>query len=182
MDCRSIYDLENKACREELNNYANMNAHCDPVRAKQVKNIDASANKMGLDYFVYSVCEECCDCIPRGASVGQYQMRKATGNLHNVNRGNCPAHAWFDICKIWPQVAFVSSPGQKDPVKESPPICPILTTWIRRPENSNWLLRSHVEIERPIKRFLKRFVSVAKCRFRLPWQSCVQLEAAQNRL
>lgn len=180
-NCKSIYDLDNNKCRKQLKQYARLNKKCDPVRAKQVKDFDKNANKEGLDYFVYSVCEECCDCIPRGAKIEEYNRRLAIGTLFKPNRGNCPAHAWYDICKIWPKVKYVSLPGWKKP-KDLPEICPILTSWLNSPASSQWLLQSRVDIAESIKGFLGRFLIAAKCRNKKLWESCHKLESAQNRL
>lgn len=181
VNCKAIYDLDDPACRAALTNYSLMNRHCDPVRANQVKNFNSSSNKQGLDYFVYSVCEECCDCIPIGATSGQYNMRKMQGTLLSSHRGNCPAHAVYDICQIWPEVKFVSGLGSRDQFWR-PRICPLLQQWLNSPQSQNWLSQSFVPMNPHIKYFLDRFGRVARCRNPSTWQRCHNLEDQQNRL
>lgn len=181
VNCKAIYDLDDPACRAQLENYARLNRNCDPVRVRQVENFSVPANKMGLDYFVYSVCEECCDCIPIGARSDQYSTRKEKNTLLSSRRGNCPAHAAYDICLIWPNVKFVSGPFSKDQFWR-PKICPLLKSWLRSPQSNNWLERSVVPMDKRIFEFLTRFGRVARCRNRDTWMRCQMLEENQKRL
>lgn len=181
LDCRSIYDLENAGCRAEIRKYADLNKDCDPVRVEQVKAFSPT-DVMGLDYFIYSICEECCDCIPRGTDPTDYVNLKAQNRLFIPNRGNCPAHAWFDICKIWPKVRFVSRENWRDPKGDNPIICPVLTTWIRGPDATNWLQQDMVTQPQSVTKFLNRFLRVAKCKNRKGWEACARLEKAQDRI
>lgn len=181
VNCRSIYDLDSKACRYQLNQYAKFNRHCDPVRSRQLKGISNPLNKQGLDYFIYSICEECCDCVPIGAHISQFRMRRKTGKLINVNRGNCPAHAVYDICKVWPKVRFVSRGKMKNEFSR-PMICEELRKWFNSPASTNWLGRSFVPINDNIKHFLERFSYAARCTNRGTWERCQRLEAAQQRV
>lgn len=183
-DCRSIYDLTAPRCRAALRTYASKNAKCDPIRRRQVMDFSKLENIQGLDYFVYAVCEQCCDCIPRGSKLWQYQLRKNMGNLLSVNRGNCPAHAWYDICAVWPKVRYVVRPnGLPLPYTKTPPLlCPLLTTWIRRPENNPWLLKSYAFVDPPIKQFFLSYFKVANCALPFVWRSCINLERTQQRL
>lgn len=178
-NCRSIYDLDAPACRTQLKQYAQFNRHCDPVRARLVKNI--KKNKQPLDYFMYAVCEECCDCVPMGAGVNQYRYRRRRRKLLNANRGNCAAHAYFDLCKIWPNVRYVTLGGGKEQFWK-PKICPLLTQWFNSPDGANWLQRSYVPLDPRVATFLGQFLRVAKCRNRDLWQKCAALEHAQKRL
>lgn len=181
VNCKAIYDLDDPACKLQLENYARMNRHCDPVRSRQVENFSNPANKMGLDYFVYSVCEECCDCIPIGAKVSQYDDRKKNNTLYSSRRGNCPAHAAYDICLIWPNVKFVSGAKSKDQFWR-PKICPLLRSWLNSPQSNNWLEKSFVPMDNRILEFLNRFGRVARCGNRDTWMRCHGLEEAQKRV
>lgn len=181
-DCANIYDLDSSSCQNQLKQYARKNKDCDPVRYKQVQDFNNTANRMGLDYFVYSICEQCCDCVPFGAKRSQYKARLESNTLLNAARGNCPAHAFYDICKVWPKVRYVSSISDSDNPKWMKTICPELTKWIKRPENVKWLPQSDVVIAPPIKNFFRRFFRVAKCGKRNIWKRCVDLEGAQKRL
>lgn len=178
-NCRAIYDLDDPACRAQLRRYSQFNRHCDPVRARQTRNI--TRFREPLDYFIYSVCEECCDCIPIGATVDQYQQRRESGRLFRANRGNCPAHAFFDICRIWPNIRYVTLGGGRTQFWR-PQICPLLTEWINSPAGANWLPRSFVPLNQSITEFLNIFLRVAKCRNRDMWMQCAALESAQSRL
>lgn len=181
VNCKAIYDLDSAECQKQLKNYARLNSHCDPVRAKQVKNFKNVANKQGLDYFVYSVCEECCDCIPRGSKLAQFAQRKKDNKLFSSSRGNCPAHAVYDICQIWPKVKFVAGKNTKDQFWR-PEICPLLREWLNSPQSSNWFSASFVPMNPRIKEFLNIFGNVARCRSRDTWERCHGLEDAQKRL
>lgn len=183
-NCRSIYDVTGPQCKSALQTYAWYNRECDPVRLRQVADFSNAANVEGLDYFVYSVCEQCCDCVPRGSAPMQFWSRRSMNTLLNANRGNCPAHAWYDICAVWPKVRYVVDPnGLPTPKQQNPNyLCPMLTTWIKRPENNPWLLKSWLWIDPPINDFFLSFFEVADCAHQRVWQSCADLEDKQNRL
>lgn len=182
-NCNAIYDLSTRWCRDELRKYARLNAACDPVRKKQVRNFDHARNREGLDYFVYSVCEQCCDCVPRGSLPSQYPWRKANNKLLTPNRGNCPAHAWYDICTVWPDIESITNPnGFPKPNWKVSKLCPKLTNWIGRPANNPWLFKSYTWVDPPIKNFFDQFFKVVKCSDRDIWSRCTDLESKQNRL
>lgn len=191
-DCANIYDLNYK-CREELKKYAKLNEKCDPIRAEQVKDFKNEDNRNGLDYFVYSVCEQCCDCVPIRAAVEQFVKRRDKGTLLNVNRGNCAAHAWYDICRIWPDIRSTEpydpllhdEEHAEEPESETnkpPKICPILFKWIKRPSNQKWVKAGWLWLDRPLKTFLSDLVVSANCTFPRTWKKCTLLEGAQNRV
>lgn len=180
-DCSNIYNLDTQTCRDSLVEYAALNP-CDTVRNNLVQNLNSGANIKSLDYFVYSVCEECCDCVPMGASVGQYMTRLAAGTLYKSNRGNCPAHAYYDICKVWPQVRYVKKPGEVTPDLSSwPKMCPESKIWRDTPSGQNWYNKAEVSVQPPFAQFLERFVE-SSCGGADVWNDCTKLEAAQNRL
>ncbi|PXF42360.1 hypothetical protein BWQ96_07880 [Gracilariopsis chorda] len=181
-DCTSIFDLESQSCRAELKEYVRLNKHCDPVRAEQVpKMMSSGGARQGLDYFIYSICEQCCDCIPRGTHISQYGFRESIGKLFNAGRGNCPAHAVYDVCKVWPKIRGVVSAGESRKVS-APMVCPHLKTWLRNPDNANWLHRNQVKYHPAVGNFLNSFIDAAGCSARPFWESCVRLETKQKRL
>lgn len=99
-NCKSIYNIQNAGCKAQLQQYANANP-CDWKRKQQVQSWKPQDIE-GLDYFVYSICEECCDCIIKGTKPQDYGMLKqthkpSTPSLYTPNRGNCPSHAYFDV-------------------------------------------------------------------------------------
>lgn len=176
-DCKSIYNLGTAGCKAQLNQYVNMNP-CDKKRKNQMANF--GANKVGLDYFVYSVCEQCCDCVPFGATAGQYDSRKASGGLFQANRGNCPAHAYYDICKVLPNVKYFSKPGQGDQGGYQK-ACPALKQWFNSPASNNWL-GSTTSISPTVSKFLGSVFWNSGCGQKSVWQKCANLEQAQNRI
>lgn len=181
-DCTAIYKVSEPKCKAQLELYTKLNP-CDTVRAAQLGNLGNATNRRDLDYFVYSVCEECCDCIPSGARPWAYNQRRARGisALTNLARGNCPAHAYYDICLVWPLVRHVSAPGNR--LRSSfPKICPLLTSWFKSPAANNWNNNNNVTMAAPIKNFLLLFNRVARCRARPTWESCTALEKAQRRI
>lgn len=183
-DCRSIYDIKAPKCQHYLKVYAEKNKKCDPVRFKQVQNFNDERNVEGLDYFVYSMCEQCCDCVPRGAKDEQYSKRRQSGGLMDAQRGNCVAHAFYDICKVLPKIRYLVDPGDKFTMKSTykPFMCPQFTTWMRRKGNGNWIYSDNHYIDPPISRFFNNFFSVVNCRNKKVWQSCTDLEGKQGRL
>jgi len=70
-DCAAIYDSTTSQCKATMNKYVQANP-CDGVRASAMQKINAgnggNFEKNAINYFLYSVCEQCCDCIPMGAS------------------------------------------------------------------------------------------------------------------
>lgn len=180
-DCTAIYDIDDGECREQLRQYAQLNGECDPVRARQVLDFQPQQNRFGLDYFLYAVCEQCCDCVPIGASVAQYEQRQMNDSLLNVRRGNCAAHAYFDLRNLWPEVRYVSAEGG-DSLPTAPKILPFLDAWINSPAANDWIERSDVQIDPNIEAFLSLFVRAAVCSNRDVWESCTALEVAQNRV
>lgn len=182
-DCKKIYNLDDFGCRAELRRYASMNK-CDRRRNLQVRNFNSYTNRIALDYFVYAVCEECCDCIPRGTNRGDYDRRKRSGTLLKVDRANCPAHAHYDICRVFPNIRYVKSPFQKNPsnLSKFPKVCPIFKKWKFGPNGQNLYNKSQVYIPYQLRRFLSQFMSAAKCTDRSLWNQCLNLEKSQKRV
>lgn len=183
-NCRSIYDIQAPKCKYYLKLYAKLNKQCDPVRYRQTRDFNNSANIEGLDYFVYSVCEQCCDCVPRSSKLSEYKNRQMNNNLMDPKRGNCVAHAYYDICKVLPKIKYVVDPQNKFPFTApfKPYVCPLFTKWMARPENKNWVLTDGHYIDPPIARFFNNFFKVVNCGARKVWGSCVNLEGKQGRL
>ena len=184
--CSRIYDLMPLACRRLLRKYARLNP-CDEKRNAQVQDFSNPENVLGLDYFVYSVCEECCDCIPRGTkSKEDYTQLKAAGTLIKVDRANCVTHANFDVCKVWPNIRFIYKGRQSVPDAEEledkwPIICPKIRKWKDEFPGKTFNV-DEVPIPADIRQFLTRYTSVAPCRDRTVWEECFDLEKSQNRL
>lgn len=106
-NCRSIYNIDSVECMGALKDYAALNP-CDWRRAEQVYQLLTSENdwvkaqaKEKLDYFIYSICEQCCDCIPQSSKYSNYEdIAHNVSNLYTHTRGNCAAHAYYDVSRI----------------------------------------------------------------------------------
>lgn len=99
-NCKSIYNLNTPKCKSDLQKYVQKNP-CDWKRKLQVQR-NLPQDREGLDYFLYSICEQCCDCIKKGTMVTMFNKLKKghtmdQPKLYTPNRGNCPSHAYFDV-------------------------------------------------------------------------------------
>lgn len=161
---------------------------CDPVRANALSALDANPNnglaRSILDYFLYSVCEQCCDCVPMGASRDHalYASQHTTDSptLYTAERGNCPAHAFYDICKILPNVTHFTAIDA--PVTWAPPACEMLEAWFGSSASRNWQENPSTTLTKPLKSFLLGMLDMAKCGDKEVWEQCWDLEASQNHL
>lgn len=178
-NCRSIYNLGDGQCQASLIRYADLNS-CDPVRNAQVKDFNNPNNREGLDYFIYSVCEQCCDCVPHGATPGDFDYLKNQSRLLRARRGNCPAHAWYDVCTVLPKVRYFKGEDGPDYLgfEEA---CPQLKYWFEN-ESDGWLQKGWVPMSDGVQNFLENMYSAASCTNKETWQRCTALEDAQNRL
>eukprot|EP00178_Gracilaria_changii_P012234 TRINITY_DN345_c0_g1_i1.p1 TRINITY_DN345_c0_g1~~TRINITY_DN345_c0_g1_i1.p1 ORF type:complete len:254 (-),score=33.52 TRINITY_DN345_c0_g1_i1:142-903(-) len=187
-NCKSFHDLNANGCMEKIDEYTRDNP-CDEKRKKWFD----ERNMEKLDYFVYSVCETCCDCIPLKAKASQYQMRKADGTLVKVIRGNCAAHAEFDVCKVLPNIRSMvlkegaSAQQQIEGLRASglpPKVCAPLTEWVldAREIDKSFKDKNHPGLPGVIKRFLKDLNFANQCRRMKIWERCVDLETKQGRI
>ena len=182
--CSRIYDLSTPDCRKQLRRYARLNRDCDEKRFEQVKDFSDDLNRQGLDYFVYSVCEECCDCIPRGTRRGEYSTRRTEGTLIKVDRANCATHARFDICKVLPEIRYVKrkSTDFVPSTEEWPPICPIIRKWKDGPDGQGTFNKDEVNMPPEMRQFLTLYTNTLRCKNQVLWEECVELELAQRRI
>lgn len=178
INCKSIYNLDNGQCKAKLQQYVKANA-CDGKRKQQVAAWNAHS-KMQLDYFVYSLCEQCCDCVPNGALPAQYAQRKNKRSLLHNARGNCPAHAFYDICKIWPNIETLSPGGGKkgNGVKA----CAQLSKWFHSPAASNWINNHNTPLSGALRNFLNNVNVANQCGNKQVWQACALMEQKQKRI
>lgn len=103
-NCKSIFNLSSNWCHNQLKEYVKLNP-CDTKRASQVKTMLNGKNewvkkqaKEKIDYFIYSLCEQCCDCIPKSSkNINFWQAKQQENLLYSSSRGNCAAHAHFDV-------------------------------------------------------------------------------------
>lgn len=179
-DCAAIYDTKKGSCLPAMRQYAKANP-CDPVRNQAIKDIDAGKNLNKaygfLDYFLYSVCEQCCDCIPIGAS-------GANLGAWFTTRGNCPAHAYYDICKVAPKFKYFIKTGQSAPgnLGSLPFACNELNKWANSPNFNNWLRNPKTSISNPLSNALGSVLHATSCSSQSIWNKCFNLESKQNNL
>lgn len=185
-NCKNVMDITSTGCKRQLRKYAKRNP-CDGLRNEQVKDIDR--NREYLDFFVYAICEACCDCIPTGAREDQFRNRKKSGKLFDlVSRPNCGTHPAMDICKVWPDVRKIVSRISERPSEEEarklPAMCPLLKSWrSRRLDKDNSMTQNERDtMPEDAQKFMRNFVRRAGCGMKSVWQQCVSLERNQSRI
>lgn len=178
-----IYNLSSAACQGAMRQYVEANP-CDDKRARALKNIGKPFAQKVWIYFMYSVCETCCDCIPIGARPNQYNWRKRRGRLINVLRGNCAAHYFYDTCKIWPNAGRVVS--TQDPDSRTPwvsPWCDDFRTWQFSPFAKGWLRNNRVNgTTYRMRRAMNMLMRSTACTNKRQWLDCLRMERAQGRV
>lgn len=188
IDCNNIFDTSTSSCHDALQQYVDENP-CDHARKAALTSFlsdftDDSARSI-LDYFLYSVCENCCDCIPMGTTAADYDALLATHTKHQPSlwkedRGNCPAHAVYDVCKVLPNVhAFASVDS---PVQDAPPACPALNVWLSSSAATNWAVNPETQISNDTRIFLRGLLEASNCKNRQIWTRCHNLEDTQGHL
>lgn len=180
-DCSNIYNTQNSACMDSMNKYVEYN-QCDGNRKKVMNILNNNPNnaraREDLDYFVYSVCEQCCDCIPMGAS-------QANVGATVPDRGNCPAHAWYDVCAVMPQFTHFINIGEDTPgiFKNNPPsACKLLAGWKNSDQFPNWQKRAKVKMSGDLRAALNSMVKSTSCSSDTVWNKCFNLESKQKNL
>lgn len=185
--CDSIYDLEDETCKAQLELYVKWNK-CDKLRQRQMRNFNE--NLVPLDYLVYSVCEECCDCVTPKSKENEFFTRRRDGTLFNIKgRANCGTHAAADVCLVWPKVKavvtwFSQIPSQAE-VDALPNVCKVLRDWRearKGGQSSGLTFKERENVPDAAVPFLRSFANVAKCASKDVWQSCVRLEGSQKRI
>lgn len=189
-NCRSIFGVTDAGCLEQLKKYAKANP-CDTKRGTDVAVLSQPSHPDyndavdSTDYFIYSICETCCDCVPMMSKPNEYGQRKRSGTLLKADRGNCPAHARADVCKVWPDVKGVVN-KKKNKKNISPlaqPICPRLRAWLEDIKTKGgWYNKPEVEMEEDLHFFLNNLTNTIGCKGKKTWKNCVRLESNQRRL
>ncbi|CAN8073242.1 unnamed protein product [Agarophyton chilense] len=180
--CDRVYDTTSSTCIGSLQQYVDDNP-CDTRRAaalQQLKDGDESARDE-LDYFLYSVCEQCCDCVPMGVQTADYsqlskQHSPSSPALWAEARGNCPAHARYDVCKILPSIRSFGS------LSNDVPICSQLINWERSDAAEDWPTNPQVAISDDIQSFLRDMLVATQCDERTIWRNCQIMEDKQHHL
>ena len=156
---------------------------CDQTRKKALANIDKLSRYKVMIYFMYSVCETCCDCIPIGAREHQYEERKKSKPLINIKRGNCAAHFHYDTCKIWPKARQITSlKGRAYKYSDKAQWCPDFKTWQFSPYAKGWLRNDNVDgFTWKMRRAMNSLAAKTRCGQETQWKNCVKMERAQGR-
>jgi hypothetical protein len=175
--------METPACLAMIPTYLALNP-CDTARITawdEYQNGNAAARELGLqklDYYAYSVCEQSCDCIPQVNAVPDQRI------VH-TGRGNCPAHTFYDICRVLPKVKLIIGEGTtNDDVTSYPEACVGVGNWFRSPASNNWGQNPNTPLEPAITYFLDRLVEsteLTKPASTL-WDECFHLETSQRRI
>ncbi|PXF46231.1 Protein qua-1 [Gracilariopsis chorda] len=182
--CDRIYDTTSPACMSAMRTYVNDN-ECDARRREALDRLEKNGDedaRSEIDYFLYSVCEQCCDCVPMGVKQGDFaQLSKAhsasSPTLWSATRGNCPAHARYDVCKVLPSIATFTADKSK-----TKPICPSLNKWINTPAAEDWQTNPEVTLAADIEQFLNGMLVATHCGDAQIWNSCQQMEFKQHHL
>lgn len=180
-DCSNIYDTFQPSCMAAMNQYVKANP-CDKKRKQIMDDLNgpnpSAKARIQLDYTLYSVCEQCCDCIPMGASKSKDKGKWVT------DRGNCPAHAWYDVCAVFPEVTHFVTIGQSTPGKfiGAPKACPMLTSWAKSPAFNNWQKNPKTKISGKLNAALASMLDAVQCSNGGVWNKCYDLEYKQNNL
>lgn len=179
--CSRIYETENDKCMDSMNKYVEYNG-CDGNRKKVMNILNQNPNnhraRQDLDYFIYSVCEQCCDCIPMGVT-------KAHVGATVADRGNCPAHAWYDVCAVLPQVTHFVKIGEETPqiFKNNPPsACKELAGWKNSKYFANWQKNPKTKISGSLRAALNSMLHSTSCSSQSVWDKCFNLESVQKNL
>ena len=169
-----------------MREYVDLN-ECDHVRANAVQgwlNNDFGAAQV-VDYFLYSVCELCCDCVPMGVSPGDYAPLSTSHSddnptLWDAERGNCPAHAQYDLCNVLPHVTYLTTPNGA--AQSRPKACPSLNAWLNSDRSTNWQSDPDTSLDGDTSVFLNGALSTIGCDQASVWNQCYDMESRQNHL
>jgi len=182
VDCTRTYDLSSSQCQAKIQRYVDVNS-CDTARSDALNNYLHSSDpgvvedsRQILDYFVYSICEQGCDCIPQENATRQNRTAE-------VRRGNCQAHAYYDICRILPDIKLIKRVGTSSgDVTSLPKACDLLTDWFNSPASQGWAGQAYTAIEPSVTYFLERAVEAVQLSSWKVWNECFNLESAQGRI
>jgi len=168
-DCKDIYRIGNW-CKRQLGKYVDMNP-CDTKRASDYAKMmagDARAEQ-DLDYFLYAILEECCDCIPKNAD------RTDDVGVYTTLRPNCQTHGYWDVCAVAPDIKAIIKQGQEAPDLSSvPKICPIFSDW--RDSGDRDTIDPAADV------FLENMLFGVGCNVPTVWDRCWNMEDKQNRI
>jgi hypothetical protein len=133
--------------------------------------------RLFLDYFLYATCENGCDCIP-------FYNADVNNPALGVNRGNCQAHAYYDLCNAFPQIKLVRhEDSPNDNLTALPDLCPLVSKWIASPAARKWLTNGNTTVDPNVNYFMQRLTQAEELLTNMTvWQSCFKVENVQGRI
>ena len=140
-NCARMYDLDHPGCKGALEMWAR-DTPCDDVLPQMIADYydemlaadeyTYEKDRAGqvLDRYVYTMCEQCCDCIPCGEATDTAVPKIADEDLSEfieVRRHNCPLHWKADVCALYPDIEYRGPVpptvfDAANPDAESPPV------------------------------------------------------------
>lgn len=120
-----------------------------------------------------------------GITAADYPALKAAHSEQNptlwaADRGNCPAHAQYDLCNVLPSVQAFVKPGEPD--KVMPPACPPLNAWLNSARSTNWQTNPDASIDGSVRIFLNDALQALECEREDVWHTCFHMEDLQNHI
>lgn len=180
VSCTSIYSIDNDGCKAKLQEYVRLNP-CDEKRKEQVEKWDAESIQK-LDYFAYALCEQVCDCIPKQTIASEYDQRKKSDTLFTVFRGNCPAHSYYDVCRVFPNIRLFRAISDSPIPDDVPKACPQLTEWFNSDESKDWPNKAYTSISTSVQTYLSSILRAMNGKEKSTWMACQNLEHLQHRI
>lgn len=99
--------------------------------------------------------------------------------LYDPYRANCPAHAFYDICQIFPNITSFTKIGVL-PDANYTPACPMLEDWFYSEESANWMNNPKTNFAHNLTVFLNNVLNETLCASADVWQPCYDLEYKQK--
>jgi hypothetical protein len=132
--------------------------------------------RMIMDYFVYSICENACDCIPQIDA-------SPTVPAISIERGNCQAHAYWDVCRILPNIKVIKSsnqtwPGGSESWQE---VCPLLSSWIATDDGQHFPNVAYTDVHPDVTTFFRAYMDALQILTdSVLYGNCLMLETSQG--
>jgi hypothetical protein len=152
------------------------NNPCDMYTKGALQNYNSGIGqgRIDLDYFIYTLCEAACDCVP------QVNADPITPTL-STGRGNCQAHVWYDVCKLYPNIDVIKKDGNPWP-SGWPKVCPLLQNWIRTSDGKNFLNVPITTVDPAVDTFLRQLSDANELLSKEVYSECLLLEEAMGRI
>jgi hypothetical protein len=157
---------------------------CDTARSdglEQYLSSDYGEKEEGrkiLDFFVYAVCENACDCIPQTDA-------SPTVPEISIERGNCQAHAHYDVCRILPNIKVIKSSNNEWPEGSESwqEVCPLLSNWISTDDGKNFPNVAKTTVHPDVDTFFMEFMDANQLLSDPSvYRRCLVLETSQDRI